>query len=104
MKITDSHNSSVTSSQVNQTAGADVAQRPRDRKVLSGDSSVDRAEISALTDQLRSLSASTPDRVSRVEQLTVEFRAGSYQPSADAVSKAILNDALARGASAAGGE
>ena len=104
MKINDSQSSSVNTSRLDQTSAIDAANRTKDRKVQSEDGSGDRAEISALSGQLRALVAHSPDRAARVEQLRADYSAGRYQVDSHAVSKAIVRDAIARGASASGTE
>ena len=104
MKINDANSSSVNNSRIDQTSGVDAAKRAQDRKLQQqGDGGGDRVEISALSDQLRTLATNSPDRADRVEQLSAEYRAGRYQADSLATGKGIIRDAVARGASAGSG-
>jgi hypothetical protein len=44
------------------------------------------------------LSAESPERVSRVEKLAADYKAGAYQPNAAATARGMVSDAISNGA------
>ena len=61
----------------------------------AGSLSGDHAEISSLAGSVsQTLSAQAVNRAQRVQELAQQFRAGTYRPSAQSVSNAIVNDAI----------
>jgi hypothetical protein len=65
-----------------------------------GSASGDRVELSSgLASVSRALAAYDSDRGGKVQQLTTEFQAGSYNPSSLSISQGMVAQAIAAGAS-----
>jgi len=61
----------------------------------AGSISGDHAEISSLAENVsQALSAQSVNRAQRIQELTAQYRAGTYRPNAQAVSSAIVADAI----------
>jgi flagellar biosynthesis anti-sigma factor FlgM len=59
----------------------------------------DRVELSsALASVSRALASYHSDRTAKVQSLTAQFQAGSYQPSSQATSQGMVAEALGAGA------
>ena len=64
-----------------------------------GSGSGDRVELSsALTSVSRAMASYHTDRAAKVQALTEQFQSGRYQPDSQAVSQAMVGEALAAGA------
>jgi flagellar biosynthesis anti-sigma factor FlgM len=65
----------------------------------AGSGSGDRVELSsALTTVSRAMASYHTDRAAKVQALTEQFQSGRYQPDSQAVSQAMVGEALATGA------
>lgn len=61
----------------------------------AGSISGDHAEISSLAENVsQALSAQSVNRAQRIQELARQYSAGTYRPSAQSVSSAIVNDAI----------
>jgi len=60
-----------------------------------GSVSGDHAEISSLAENVsQALSAQSVNRAQRIQELARQYSAGTYRPSAQSVSSAIVDDAV----------
>ncbi len=61
----------------------------------AGSLSGDHAEISSLAENVsQALSAQSVNRAQRIQELAQQYSAGTYRPSAQSVSSAIVSDAI----------
>jgi hypothetical protein len=64
----------------------------------SGSGSGDRVELSsALGSVSRALSSYQADRANKVQELTVQYQSGLYQPNSQATSQGMVAEALGAG-------
>lgn len=98
MRINDRNQLGSTGA-ASETSGADAtdgrsAERARQERLAEQD----RTELSSLAQPLaETLTGQSTSRVGRIEELKAAVAAGNYQADAQAVSGAIVNDALAAG-------
>lgn len=94
MRISDSNLSAVTTSaqQAAQAAAAGSAGRAGAAKAGTRG---DQVQLSDLSSVLKSLSAGSPERDARVSQLAAVHQAGNYRVDAAAVSRSLVNEAIA---------
>jgi flagellar biosynthesis anti-sigma factor FlgM len=94
MRISDSNLNAVTTSaqQAAQAAAAGAAGRAG---VAKAGTRSDQVQISDLSSALRALSAGSPEREARVDQLAAVYQAGHYRVDAAAVSRSVVSEALA---------
>jgi len=101
MKIHDSNDlGAISTPGAKGAPGAEGAgRREAGRSVES--SGPDRAELSGLAGKIAGAEAQdTAQRAANVEQLGLQVAAGQYRPDAAAISRGIVNDALASAATA----
>jgi anti-sigma28 factor (negative regulator of flagellin synthesis) len=93
MKIPDSNLNAVTtpSHQTGQAGGSGATGRATGSS--RNEYADDRVQLSELSETLKALGADGPEREARVTRLAAEYRAGRYQPDAQAASRAIIDDA-----------
>jgi anti-sigma28 factor (negative regulator of flagellin synthesis) len=61
----------------------------------TGSVSGDHAEISSLAENIsQALSAQSVNRAQRIQELAQQYSAGTYRPSAQSISSAIVTDAI----------
>jgi flagellar biosynthesis anti-sigma factor FlgM len=101
MRISDSHLNSVGTAQTGQAQRGDsvsLSGGKRTESAASAGAGQDRVELSGLSGQLsRVLGASSADRSAKVSRLSAQFQAGTYQVDAQAVSRSMVKETLARG-------
>lgn len=94
MRIQDSNATPIGSRGLEKTDGAEATGRSRGRGAELRSGGGDSVELSSLGSQLARLTADSPERAARLEQLAADVASGRYQVDAQAVSQRLLDDSL----------
>ena len=102
MRVNDQNGRGNALTQTNGTSSVSRADRNGDAKPAStAGSGSDSVQISGLAGQLsKTMQAGSGNRAQRVSELTQAVRSGTYQVDGAAVSRAMVDQALAMGKSA----
>ena len=61
-----------------------------------GEPGADRVNLSNLAESLNQLDATSPQREERLKQLSAAYLSGKYEPNAEAVSSAMIDEAISQ--------
>ncbi|HYZ87292.1 MAG TPA: flagellar biosynthesis anti-sigma factor FlgM [Bryobacteraceae bacterium] len=93
MKIQDSNVSNLTSTGVGKSAEVEGGARGN-RAGAAGAATSDQVSLSDLSSAIRAAQSDSPERTAHLEKLSADFQTGRYKVDAQALSKAIVNDAI----------
>lgn len=96
MRIEDNSNAGLGSSQLERAKATNTAAQTGASKAAQkgGGSASDRVNLSNLAESLNQLDATSPQREERLKQLSAAVRAGTYEPNAEMISSAMIDEAL----------
>lgn len=96
MRIEDNKLAGLGAQGLGRTQGAEAAERSGSEVgKKSGSNGTDEVNLSVLAERLQSLEAGSAEREKRIAELSSAYQSGRYEPNAEAVSGAMLNDAIA---------
>ena len=94
MRIPDNQATGVGAPGVNRTQATITphsTNHPSSEKTGSGSS--DQVQLSELVASLKAEDPGSPEREARIEQLRMQVAAGTYQPDAEKISEAMIDEA-----------
>lgn len=97
MKVNESSLNQAAASQLQKAREAEAVKPggPKQGSATQPRQESDRVHLSDLSGRLvQMLSTDSPDHVARVDKLAADFKAGRYQPDAQATSRGIVKDAM----------
>lgn len=96
MRIEDNNLAGLGAQGLSRAQGTEAAGRSGSEVgKKSGAGGADEVNLSVLAERLQSLEAGSAEREKRIEELASAFQAGRYEPNAEVVGGAMLNDAVA---------
>ena len=96
MRIDNNNMAGIGASGLNRAQAAEAAERQANAVGANktSSSSSDRVNLSTLAEQIKKMDVNSPQQEQRLSQLAAVFKAGKYAPDPEAISGAMLDEAL----------
>jgi flagellar biosynthesis anti-sigma factor FlgM len=101
MRIDDKTSANLGAAGLNRAQATDAAAQSGASKAArkGGEASSDRVNLSNLAESINQLDGTSPQREERVQQLAALYQAGKYEPNAEAVGGAMIDEAIGQSGS-----